>query len=104
MAASFKIPEFESMAVDIIPAIASNARNTFRTNKTKNLKWRLVQLRKLYWAVEDYRPQLLAALQKDLRKAEYEAILSEIDWVKNDCMFMIDNCSGYTVGQNGPVR
>lgn len=20
------------------------------------------------------------------------------------CMFIIDNCSGYTVGQNGPVR
>ncbi|KAK5661654.1 hypothetical protein OQA88_9754 [Cercophora sp. LCS_1] len=89
MAANFKIPEFEATQLDIIPALASNTRGTFRTHKTKNLKWRLVQLRKLYWAVEDYKTQLITALQKDLHKSEYESILSEVDWVKNDCLFAI---------------
>ncbi|KAK0616253.1 Aldehyde/histidinol dehydrogenase [Immersiella caudata] len=90
-ATSFKIPEFENTGVDVIPAIASNTRSIFRTNKTKNVQWRLTQLRKLYWAVEDYRAQLLAALKKDLNKAEYESLLTEVDWVKTDCMFMIQN-------------
>ncbi|KAK0644495.1 Aldehyde/histidinol dehydrogenase [Cercophora newfieldiana] len=90
-ATSVKIPEFETTAVDVIPAIASNVRGTFRTNKTKNVQWRLTQLRKLYWAIEDYRPQLMAALKKDLNKSEYEAVLTEVDWVKSDCMFMIKN-------------
>jgi len=89
MAATFTIPEFQATQLEIIPAIASNARGTFRTHKTKDLKWRLVQLRKLYWAVEDYRAQLVAALQKDLHKSEYESVLSEVDWIKNDCLFAI---------------
>ncbi|KAK3316717.1 Aldehyde/histidinol dehydrogenase [Apodospora peruviana] len=85
------IPDFQATALDIIPALASNARQTFRTNKTKSLKWRLTQLRKLYWALEDMKPQLLAALAADLRKSDYEAVLSEVDWLKNDCLHMISN-------------
>lgn len=33
-----------------IPKIASNVRTTFATQKTKPLEYRLLQLRKLYWA------------------------------------------------------
>jgi len=99
-AASFKIPEFESTAVDIIPAIASNARGTFRTNKTKGVNWRLTQLRKLYWAVEDYRSQLMDALKKDLNKSNFEAVLTEVDWVKADCMFMIQNLETFAKDEN----
>lgn len=94
-AANFKIAEFEATAVDMIPAIASNARGTFRTHKTKNIEWRLTELRKLYWAIEDYRPQLLAALKKDLNKCEYEAVLTEVDYVKTDIMFMIKNLATF---------
>jgi beta-apo-4'-carotenal oxygenase len=89
------IPEFEATALDAIPGIASTARGTFRTHKTKTLEWRQTQLRKLYWALDDYQPQILAALQQDLRKSSFEALLSEIDWLKKDCMFMLDNLEKY---------
>ncbi|KAK4239927.1 beta-apo-4'-carotenal oxygenase [Achaetomium macrosporum] len=91
MAAKVSIPEFQTTALDAIPTIASTARGTFRTHKTKKLQWRQVQLRKLYWALEDYKPQLLAALKEDLHKSDFEALLHEIDWVKKDCLFMLDH-------------
>ncbi|KAL1836203.1 hypothetical protein VTJ49DRAFT_5456 [Mycothermus thermophilus] len=89
--AEVTIPPFEATALDAIPQIASTARGSFRTHKTKKLAWRKVQLRKLYWALHDYEPQLLAALKEDLRKSAFEALLSEIDWLKKDCMFMLDH-------------
>lgn len=89
MAAKVAIPEYAATALDVIPAVASNTRATFRSHKTKNVQWRITQLRKLYWAVEDYKAELAAALQKDLHKSEYESVLSEIDWVKNHCLWMI---------------
>lgn len=89
------IPEFQATPVDAIPSIASTARGVFRTHKTKNLQWRQVQLRKLYWALKDFQPQLLAALQKDLHKSSYEAVLTEMDFVTKDCMFMLDNFESF---------
>ncbi|RKK08537.1 hypothetical protein BFJ67_g18264, partial [Fusarium oxysporum f. sp. cepae] len=74
-----------------IARITTTLRATFRSNKTKELQWRLSQLRKLYWAIKDSTPALVEALYKDLRKSEHEALLSEIDWVTNDCLYMIKN-------------
>ncbi|KAK3956794.1 Aldehyde/histidinol dehydrogenase [Pseudoneurospora amorphoporcata] len=85
------IPPFEVTPLDVISAVSSNARAAFRSHKTKDLQWRLNQLRKLYWALEDYKPAYLAALKQDLNKPGFESVFTEIDWVKNDCMFMIDN-------------
>lgn len=95
MAANVKIAEFQTTALELIPALASNARSTFRSHKTKSLKWRLVQLRKLYWAVEDFTPKLLAALQQDLHKSAFEAVLSEIEWLKKDCLFVIEHLESW---------
>jgi beta-apo-4'-carotenal oxygenase len=91
MASKVVIPEFQATALDAIPKKAADARGAFRTHKTKKLQWRQVQLRKLYWAMHDYQPQLMAALQQDLHKSGFEALLTEIDWVKKDCMFMLDH-------------
>ncbi|KAL0469871.1 aldehyde dehydrogenase [Neurospora intermedia] len=92
MAASkVEIAPFEVTPLDAIPAVCSTARATFASHKTKNLKWRLVQLRKLYWALDDFKASLMAALQQDLRKGGYESDFTEVDWVKNDCLHMINN-------------
>lgn len=85
------VPEFEATALEAIPKLAASSRLAFRTHKTKNIRWRQVQLRKLYWALEDYGPHILNALMSDLHKSEYESLLTELDWVKNDCLFMLDN-------------
>ncbi|KAK4191113.1 Aldehyde/histidinol dehydrogenase [Podospora australis] len=88
-------PEFKATALEDIPRLASNARGQFRTHKTKNLQWRAVQLRKLYWALEDYKPQLVAALKSDLGKSSFEAMFTEVDWVKKDCMFMLEHLENF---------
>lgn len=85
------IAPFENTPLEAIAAVSSTARATFRSHKTKDLQWRLVQLRKLYWALEDFKPALVAALDQDLHKGGFEAVFTEVDWVKNDCMFMINN-------------
>ncbi|KAI1140518.1 aldehyde dehydrogenase [Hypoxylon sp. FL0543] len=99
MATDIKIPAFEATPIDGIPKIAATARESFQSQKTKDVEWRLVQLRKLYWALTDYTPKLQAALKKDLHKPPHDAILSEIhhliqdlhlslkklkEWVKDD--------------------
>lgn len=93
------IAPFEATPLDVIPAVSSNARATFRSHQTKDLQWRIVQLRKLYWALEDFKPSFVAALDQDLRKGGYEAVFTEIDWVKNDCMFMINNLETFAKTQ-----
>ncbi len=94
-ATTVTIAPFEATAVDAIPKIASTARGVFRTHKTKSLEWRKVQLRKLYWAVNDFEPQILAALKQDLHRSDFESLLTEVDWLKKDCLFMIDNLDRY---------
>ncbi|KAL2171571.1 hypothetical protein VTG60DRAFT_2404 [Thermothelomyces hinnuleus] len=89
------IPEFQNTALEAIPGIASNVRGAFRTHKTKTLQWRQTQLRKLYWAIEDYQPQILDALKKDLHKSDFEALFTEIDWMKKDCLFMLDHLENF---------
>ncbi|KAH8902659.1 aldehyde dehydrogenase [Coniochaeta sp. PMI_546] len=83
------IPEYQATALEAIPAIAKKARETFSTNKTKDLEWRLVQLRKLYWAITDLTPEITEAMSRDLHKSAFESMFAEIEWVKNDCLYQI---------------
>lgn len=85
------IPAFTPTAVDSIPELCSAVRSGFRTLKTKDLEYRKVQLRKLYWGIKDHGALLEEALMRDLRKSAYESRFAEIDWTANDCMFMLDN-------------
>ncbi len=91
MASKVVVPKFAPTPVDSIAQTCETVRATFRTNKTKDLAWRKVQLRKLYWALTDYTPQICEALKTDLHKSAYETVLTELDFVKNDCMFMLNN-------------
>lgn len=83
------IPEYRATPADAIPGIAKKVRDTFSTHKTKDLEWRIVQLRKLYWAVRDLEPELKEALYRDLHKPHYESMLTETEWIKSECLFMI---------------
>ncbi|GAO18085.1 uncharacterized protein UV8b_07330 [Ustilaginoidea virens] len=89
MAAHLKsgpIPPFEATPLDEITAKLELLRNTFRTNKTKDIKFRLRQIRKLYWGMVDYAPLIEEALMKDMGKSKFEAHLTEMDWVKNEAI------------------
>lgn len=90
-ASKVDIAAFAPTDLDTIPEVCATLRSTFRTLKTKDLEYRKVQLRKLYWGVKDHGAQLEEALRRDLRKSAFESVFTEIDWVANDCMFMLDH-------------
>jgi len=85
------IPDFEVTAIDDINAATTTLRSTFNSNRTKDIQYRLVQLRKFYWGVKDNTELLQAALLKDMRKSPYETLISELNLVTDDCLYMIKN-------------
>lgn len=93
--AAVSIPPFANTDANTIPDICSTVRSTFRTLKTKNLAWRKVQLRKLYWSIKDHAAQLEEALKLDLRKSKFESNFTEIDWVANNCIFMLEHLDSW---------
>ncbi|KAI2625757.1 aldehyde dehydrogenase [Hypoxylon sp. NC1633] len=84
-----KIPAFEETPIDSIPKIVATARQSYQSQKTKDLEWRLVQLRKLYWGLTDYTEKIQAALMQDIRKPPHESILAEVSHVSQDLDLMI---------------
>ena len=47
-----EVPGFQATPIDEITELVSKVRKTFLTQKTKDVQFRLVQLRKLYWGYE----------------------------------------------------
>jgi beta-apo-4'-carotenal oxygenase len=86
-----KLPPFEHTSIDDIPAVAARIRQSFLSHKTRPLAFRLVQLRKLYWALKDNEALILAACSQDLGKPTFETHLSELSWCMNDIVFMQNN-------------
>ena len=89
--ASVKSTPFDATAIESIPSTVKLAKTTFRSQKTKPLSYRLTQLRKLYWGITDYQDALIEALKQDLGKPVFESFISEIDWCKNDIIFITKN-------------
>ena len=99
---SIDIPPFEATSLEAVSAKCAQAATTFRTNRTKDVEWRKVQLRKLYWGMVDYTPQLTEAILRDLNKAPYETLLTEIDFVKNDCLFLASQLDKLAADEAAP--
>lgn len=64
-----------------IPEIVNCQRMFFVTGATRDVKFRIEQLKKLRSALECYEPQLLNALWQDLHKSKREAFLTEMSIV-----------------------
>lgn len=86
-----KIGPFDVTPADEIPKIAATLRNTFRAQKTKDVQYRLVQLRKLYWGLTDLTDKLLEALKQDLNKPIHDSQISEVGWSIQDVLYTIKN-------------
>ncbi|KAF4636342.1 hypothetical protein G7Y89_g1733 [Cudoniella acicularis] len=97
-----KIAPFEATAIESIPSTVNLCRTTFRSQTTKPIAYRLTQLRKLYWGLVDNTDALLKACTLDLGKPEFETHLSEIDWCKNDIMFITKNLAKWMKDEKAP--
>lgn len=91
MATTEAIPSFEATDLAAITDTVTGAQKVFYSGRTKDLEYRLVQLRRFYWAIKDNASLLQAALQADMRKSPLESLLTEIDWCLQDCLYMIKN-------------
>ncbi|KXJ91088.1 aldehyde dehydrogenase [Microdochium bolleyi] len=89
--ADVKIAPFEHTPMDDIVTGYQHVHATWRTGKTKDVEWRLKQLRKLYWGLKDMTPKIQAALKKDLGKPPIDAIMSEVLFCTTDLMGAINN-------------
>ena len=74
---------------DVIVEILENQGVFFRTNKTKNISFRLEQLRKLKKAIVKFQSKIEDALWKDLHKSPEEAYLTEISIVNSEIDYHI---------------
>lgn len=99
---SVKIAPFEATSLESIPTTAKLLRTTFRSQKTKPLEYRLKQLRKLYWAIHDSSDELIEAERSDLGKPAFETVITEIEWMKNDIVFVCKNLKKWMKDEPAP--
>lgn len=86
-----KVPTFEHTPLEDIPTISARVRKGFLSHNTRPLEFRLVQLRKLYWALKDNEDLIVEACKRDLGKPTFETHLAELSWCMNDIIFMQNN-------------
>ncbi len=66
-----------------VQAYVSDQRTFFLSKQTQPYEFRLKQINKLEASIRKYEPEIMAALQKDLNKNEFEAYLTEVSLVYN---------------------
>lgn len=80
------VPQYAASSFDAITSAHETLRTTYRTTKTKDMQFRLQQVRKLYWGICDNAALMEEALRLDMRKCKFESNLTEIEFAKNECM------------------
>ncbi len=86
-----------------ITKIIEKQRAYFATGVTRDVKFRVQQLKKLREAIVKNEKSLLEAMYKDLRKCETEGYLTEIGIVMNDINDAIDNTRKWTRNKHVPT-
>jgi beta-apo-4'-carotenal oxygenase len=91
MPSDIKIAPFEHTPVGDIPKKLAEIRQTYNSHKTRDVEWRLKQLRKLWWGLQDFTEKFQASLMQDLHKPPLDAILSEVGYCNMDLSNAIKN-------------
>lgn len=83
---------------DDIDNAVKTLRATFRSGRTKDLKYRKWQLKQLYWLVADNHEAFIDALHKDLGRPEFETRLS-IKGMQDDIVYHIKHFEQWARGE-----
>ena len=70
-------------------------RNSFNTGKTKNVKWRIQQLKALQTLLNENNDEICDVLKKDLNKHQQESVITEVGMIKNAITHSLDHMSEY---------
>ncbi|KAL4808412.1 Aldehyde/histidinol dehydrogenase [Aspergillus unguis] len=96
------IPELQYTPIEEIQERVSRVKKTFLEHKTRDVEFRLVQLRKLYWAIKDHEDQINEALRLDLGKPEFETAVGESVWLENDICFISKHLHNWVKDEKAP--
>ncbi|KAJ5779615.1 hypothetical protein N7457_007335 [Penicillium paradoxum] len=96
------LPDLQFTSLDEIPSRISTLRKTFLEHKTRDVEFRLVQLRKLYWAINDHEEEIMEACAQDLGKPRFETNLAESKWLLNDIVFTTRNLHKWVKDEKAP--
>lgn len=73
----------------MIDDIAANLKEFFNTNRTKDVSFRIKQLKNLKDSIKHYEPEIVLALRDDLRKSDFEIYTTEIGFVLKELDYTI---------------
>lgn len=84
-------PDFQETEVNRIPALVRAQRTFFALGRTRELDFRLEQLKKFRQMLLDFEPEIYQALHQDLRKPAFEAYVGELGMVLHECRHTLKN-------------
>ncbi|KAL4798740.1 Aldehyde/histidinol dehydrogenase [Aspergillus venezuelensis] len=96
------IPELQYTPIDEIQDRVARVKKTFLEHKTRDVEFRLVQLRKLYWAIKDHEAEIVEALRIDLGKPQFETEVGESVWLENDIVFISKHLHQWVKDEKAP--
>jgi len=79
--------------------LVEDVRSAFDTGRSKNIDWRIEQLKGIERMLVENEATFLAALKSDLNKPKQDAYMSEIDFLKNDVISTLRNIKDWTKDQ-----
>ena len=85
-----------------ISDIIRNQRNFFKIGKTKDVAFRIQQLKTLKKAVVEHQLAIIEALKADLKKPEFEAYATEI-WVIKEIDYAIKHIKSWTKAKKAAI-
>ncbi|PTU18216.1 hypothetical protein P175DRAFT_0354546 [Aspergillus ochraceoroseus IBT 24754] len=96
------IPDLTFTPIEEIQERVTRVQTTFLEHKTRDVEFRLVQLRKLYWAIKDHEQQIVEALRLDLNKPRFESEIGESSWLENDIVFISRHLYKWVKDESAP--
>lgn len=90
---------------DGLDQILVDLRAGFKTQKTRDVEFRISQLKNLQQGLTDMKDELCASLEKDLGRGPFYAYISEIHLVKVEIQHSIDHLKQWTkdISVNTPI-
>lgn len=90
----------ENTSLIKIETLVANHKKYFSSQQTKNVAFRIEQLKKLKSTILNFEKHIAEALYKDLRKSYEEAYLTEISIVLSEIDYHIKNLNSWTKPQS----
>ncbi|KAI5463058.1 putative aldehyde dehydrogenase [Mariannaea sp. PMI_226] len=81
---------------DEIDEAYSTVKATFASHKTKSLEWRVLQLQKVWWMLEDNKDRIVEALYQDLHKHKLEALSIDVSGIQTACLYTLKHLKSWT--------